>query len=169
MPPLQCRQQSRDAESFGPRCITRCITQWISLWITLWIERWNLGGMRSAPLVVTDDPEPQEDGELSPVSRETFTGSALCGIFLPKGRKTTEFGHFRGQSDLSQSHNQHPSQSPQFVTPATLLSGWVEDVDMSRITEPGPHRQVWISLWISSVENCEWGWGQNRNRIAMGP
>jgi len=161
--PLRWWQQFAEAGALVARCITRCITRWISLWITLWIERWNLGGWGSLPQVVTRYMDSQEDGELSPVSRETFTGVAFCRIFLPKWRKITESSHFRGQSHLSQTQIQQPSQSPQFVTLPTLVSWRVGAVDMARITEPATHRQVWINLWISSVEN----WGQNPNRTTM--
>lgn len=98
------------------------------------------GKMRSALLVATRDLDRPENGEPLPVSRETFTDTALCRIFLPKRRKTRESGDFGGQSPLSPAHNQQPSQSPQFVTPATLVNGWLEDANMSRITESGLHR-----------------------------
>jgi hypothetical protein len=111
------------------------------------------GRMSAAPPLVRRHSDWQEDGELSPVSRETFTGATLCRIFLPNRRNIAESSHYRGQSDLSQSHNQQPSQPSQFVTPATLDCWRVEGMDMSRITETGACRQVGISLWISSVEN----------------
>jgi hypothetical protein len=135
----------------------RCISRWISLWISLWIVPQAVGKNSSvgwvntpAPVRLTGRPQPWASVVFHV---KHFHGIRLGTIWHPKPyfrRRSAVFGGFDVRSTFSSMAHRRKRKSAPGPTQARL------HCRLRLCSNSHFHRQkifMWITLWISSVEN----------------